>query len=157
MMVLVLSPIVYLAAFPPFFLLSPDYRSKATAALLFAYPGALTRHLLGSVLNSKIPSFPLGTFGSNTMGTIVSALAYVFQNLPQDHCNGTKDAMLQGLVDGYAGCLSTVSTFIAEMHLLNRRHAWTYVLTSWIIAQVFLILIIGSTYWARGLDISKTC
>ncbi|PVF96339.1 hypothetical protein CPB86DRAFT_762360 [Serendipita vermifera] len=155
--ILLFSIIVYIAVFPCFFLLSPNYRSMATAALLFAYPGALTRHLLGSSLNTKIQSFPLGTFSSNTIGTIVTALAYIFLNLPKDPCNNTKMALLQGLIDGYAGCLSTVSTLIAEIHLMNRRHAWTYVITSWVIAQLFLILIIGSTDWTKGLDVSKTC
>ncbi|KAG8803341.1 hypothetical protein FRC16_006086 [Serendipita sp. 398] len=151
LLIAVVSLLAYIACFPLFFLLSPSYRSMATAALLFSWPGSLTRHLFGSFLNARVPHFPLGTFLSNMLGTCVTSVAYVLQNLDAIHCNITAMALLQGLSDGYAGCLSTVSTYAVEVNLMSRRHGWRYVLASWITAQLILVLIVGSPKWSGHL------
>ena len=128
-----------------------------TAALLFAFPGALTRHLLGAALNSRVPSFPLGTFTSNMLGTITSALAYLLQNLGPIECNITSTGLLQGLADGYAGCLSTVSTYVAEINLMSNHHAWIYACASWVCAQVLLVVLLGSAQWSGVLSVGASC
>ena len=155
--ILTVSILTYAACLPAFFLLSPDYRGVATAALLFSFPGVLTRHLLGTLLNSKIPSFPIGTFASNTIATAISAISYVFQHVNPISCNLTTLAMLQGLVDGYTGCLSTVSTYAAEIHFMSRRHSWRYALVSWAAAQAVLVLVIGTATWRGAVQTSAEC
>ncbi|CAG7848520.1 SubName: Full=Uncharacterized protein {ECO:0000313/EMBL:CCA66575.1} [Serendipita indica DSM 11827] len=147
----------YIAVFPLFFVLPLSFREEVTAALLFAFPGALTRHLLGTWLNAKKSNFPLGTFASNTAGTVISAIVYVLQHTHPVECNSSATAILQGLTDGYAGCLSTVSTFVAEAYLMNRKDSWTYVLWSWISAQILLVLVLGIPYWTMNLDRPFSC
>ena len=155
--ILILCALTYAATFPVFFLLSPDYRRLVTAALLFSFPGVVTRHILGSLLNSQIPSFPIGTFASNILATTISAVSYVIQHLNPTACNSTTFVMLQGLVDGYTGCLSTVSTYAAEIHVMSRRHAWRYTLVSCIAAQAVLVLVIGTTTWKGVVQVSSGC
>lgn len=155
--ILMFSILAYAACFPAFFLLSPDYRGAVTAALLFSFPGVVTRHLLGTVLNHRMPSFPIGTFASNILGTAISAMSYVLQHIEPVVCHSAGVAILQGIVDGYTGCLSTVSTYAAEINVMNRRHAWRYTLVSWLTAQVILVLVIGSAKWSGAFQTSTDC
>ena len=155
--ILTLSLLTYAASFAAFFLLSPDYRGVVTASLLFSFPGVVTRHILGSLLNSRIPSFPIGTFSSNILATVISAISFVLQNVGPIKCHSTPVAMLQGVVDGYTGCLSTVSTFAAEIHVMSRRHAWRYAIVSCLTAQVVLVLVIGSAKWSGAFQTVTDC
>jgi fluoride ion exporter CrcB/FEX len=155
--ILTVSILIYAATFPVFFLLSSEYRGMVTAALLFSFPGVITRHILGTLFNSKIPSFPIGTFASNILATVITAVSYVLQHVDPAACDPTAFTMLQGLVDGYTACLSTVSTYAAEIHVMNRRHAWRYSLVSCVAAQVVLILVIGIAKWKVGLQASTGC
>lgn len=157
MAILTLSVLTYAATFLAFFLLSPEYRGTVTAALLFSFPGVITRHILGSLLNSRKPSFPIGTFTSNILGTLISAISYVIQHVEPMACRSTTVAMLQGVVDGYTGCLSTVSTYAAEINVMSRRHGWRYALVSWFTAQAVLVVVIGSARWSGSLQILKEC
>src|SRR4051794_29766065 len=64
-----LSIFAYAAAFVAYFRLSPMFRHQATAALLFSYPGTLTRYFLSIRLNPVHHTIPLGTFVANISGT----------------------------------------------------------------------------------------
>ncbi|KAG6837423.1 hypothetical protein H0H93_009517 [Arthromyces matolae] len=64
-----ISILFYGAVFPTYFLMDPYYRHQVTAALLFAFPGALTRYLLSVYLNTILKAIPLGTFLANSIGT----------------------------------------------------------------------------------------
>jgi CrcB protein len=125
----VLSILMYAATLPAYFKLSPSYRHQATAALLFAFPGALTRYLLSIQLNPRNKTIPLGTFTANAVGTALLGTFHVLQSTSsppsQNAC-----AILQGLADGYCGCLTTISTFAVEVVTLKSRRAWFYVLIS---------------------------
>lgn len=146
----------YSAAIFAFFFLPKQYRHQATAALMFSFPGTLTRYLLSVYLNQRLKIFPLGTFSANLLGTALLAAFRVIQSTPsppsQDTCN-----ILQGLLDGYCGCLTTVSTFAAELWDLKFRKACRYAILSWAFGQAVMVLIVGSSLWSGKIEKEVTC
>ncbi|KAI9001060.1 CrcB-like protein-domain-containing protein [Trametes punicea] len=150
---------VYAAAFPIYFRLSPTYRHEVTAALLFSFPGTLSRYLLSVQLNPRLKLFPLGTFAANTFGTALLGTFQVLQSLqsPAGPLGAHSCAILRGLADGYCGCLTTVSTFAAEVDALDNRRAWLYVTISWLMSQVLLAVILGPSIGAGHVARNVTC
>jgi CrcB protein len=147
-----LSILTYAASFLTYFLLPAIYRHQVTAALLFSYPGTLTRYMLSIKLNSRLTGFPLGTFVANVFGTAVLGALHVVQNNPHA-ISPTACSLIQGLADGYCGCLTTVSTFAGEVLAFKDRQAWRYVLASWTASQIVLVIILQPSFHA---GIAKT-
>lgn len=58
--------------------------------------------------------------------------------------------VLEGIIEGFCGCTTTVSTWVAEVTSLRRRHAYVYGLASMAIALGLLVLIMGSLGWTSG-------
>ncbi|RDL39516.1 uncharacterized protein BP5553_03856 [Venustampulla echinocandica] len=135
---------VLLAIFPP----HDIWRGEAVFALVFAPLGCLGRFYASTYLNGKISSFPLGTFLVNTLGTIILGMAYDLQRVPLGAVVGCQ--VLQGIEDGFCGCLTTVSTWVAELSSLRRANAYRYGGASIIVALCFLIVIMGSMQWTVG-------
>ncbi|RDB22475.1 Fluoride export protein 1 [Hypsizygus marmoreus] len=152
----IISILTYAATLPTYFLMSPGFRHQATAALLFAFPGALTRYLLSVRLNTVLKAFPLGTFVVNSIGTALlggfTVLQFKIHPVSPDAC-----ALIQGLIDGYCGCLTTVSTFAVEVHGLKLKKGARYALLSWTVGQVLLLLIFGSSIWSGHAREQATC
>ncbi|KAK7691059.1 hypothetical protein QCA50_006162 [Cerrena zonata] len=152
-----LGVLVYAAAYPAYFRLPAAFRHQATAALLFSFPGTLTRYLLSLYLNPKLSLFPLGTFTANMFGTALLALFHVLQGIDSDPVSPNACAILQGLADGYCGCLTTVSTFAVEILTLEEWKSWLYTVMSWVVAQLLLLVILGPSYWAGGVSERLAC
>ncbi|KAF8974502.1 CrcB-like protein-domain-containing protein [Flammula alnicola] len=148
--------LTYGATFLTYFLLPASFRHQATAALLFSFPGALTRYLLSIALNRRFKALPAGTLMANALGTALLAAFHVLQrtNAPvsQNACS-----LLQGLIDGYCGCLTTVSTFAAEVRDFGKHKAIRYVLVSWLLGQAMVLLIFGSSIWTGRAKEQQTC
>eukprot|EP00730_Choanoeca_flexa_P018209 TRINITY_DN8846_c0_g1_i3.p1 TRINITY_DN8846_c0_g1~~TRINITY_DN8846_c0_g1_i3.p1 ORF type:complete len:303 (+),score=22.14 TRINITY_DN8846_c0_g1_i3:85-993(+) len=108
------------------------------ATCLFAPLGVLLRALLGLRYNSH--HRPLGTLLANSLGCLFLAVVLVIQRR-HDH------ATLQGAAVGFAGSLTTVSSWIKEVHSLSPRPAVYYAILSIGIAQVFFISINGVDAW----------
>ena len=102
-----LAVLTYAAAFPAYFRLPVRIRADAAAALLFAFPGALSRYLLSISLNKRLALFPLGTFAANTMGTAVIGAMEALQSVRGAPFSPASCALLKGVADGYCGCLTT--------------------------------------------------
>lgn len=151
-----LSCLVYAATIPAYFLLSQDFRHQATAAMLFSFPGTLTRYLLAMTLTPRLKLFPLGTFVANVCGTGLLGVFHVLQRRGTLPSHNTC-AILQGLMDGFCGCLTTVSTFAVEVGALERNRAWLYVALSWASSQLLLLIIIGPAWLRGGVSESKVC
>ncbi|KAH8099974.1 CrcB-like protein-domain-containing protein [Cristinia sonorae] len=151
-----LAVLTYAAAYPAYFRLPASFRHQATAALLFCVPGTLTRYLLSIKLNPTLKLFPLGTFTANMFGTALLGTFHVLQSthVPPS-ANGC--AVLQGLGDGYCGCLTTVSTFAAEVVGLEDWRAWVYVVVSWVGGQSLLLAVVGGATWAGRVGKQATC
>jgi len=135
---------------------SEAWRGEVLFALVFAPLGCLLRWYLSSHLNGRIPSFPLGTFIANISGVAILAMCYDIQH---SKAGATATSaiggqvgcqVLQGVEDGFCGCLTTVSTWMLELKTLRRRHAYFYGGASVLVALVTVVLLMGSVYWSVG-------
>ncbi|KAL9124477.1 MAG: hypothetical protein Q9217_006193 [Psora testacea] len=124
------------------------WRSQALFALAFAPPGCLLRFYAALHLNGRISSFPLGTFAVNIFGSAMEAMFIDLQHAPMGGMVGCQ--VLQGMSDGFCGCLTTVSTWVAELNGLRRRHAYTYGGTTIALGLSSFIVITGSLMWTQG-------
>ncbi|PCH41090.1 hypothetical protein WOLCODRAFT_137184 [Wolfiporia cocos MD-104 SS10] len=152
----IFSIIFYAATYPAYFRLPEAYREKATSALLYSFPGTLTRYVLSIQLNNRFSLFPVGTFSANMLGTALIGMFMVLQSTrgppSPNACN-----VLSGLANGYCGCLTTVSTFAAEVAALENKKSWFYAILSIVVAQLLLLVILGPSYWAGNVSEQTTC
>jgi fluoride ion exporter CrcB/FEX len=90
------------------------------------------------------------------LGTALLGTFHVLQStstpVSKNACN-----ILQGLSDGYCGCLTTVSTFAAEVGALPQRKAWFYAVISWSVGQLLLLVILGPSFWGGHVREQPTC
>ena len=153
---------IFLAIWPPD-RHSPNgekWRGRAIFAVVFSPLGCLFRFYISLFLNARIPTFPLGTFTANVFGTMILGMCYDLQ-----HVRGigggsaasssksllTSCQVLQGIMDGFCGTLTTVSTWVAELNGLSRRQwAYFYGIASIGISLGFLVIIMGSLRWTLG-------
>jgi len=124
------------------------WRGRAIFALIFAPLGCLGRFYAAIYLNSKIPSFPLGTFVVNIFGTAIIGMTYDLQHVPMGGVVGCQ--VLQGIEDGFCGCLTTISTWVSELRSLRRWNAYRYGVATVVVAFCFLVVIMGSLQWTKG-------
>lgn len=134
-----------------------DWRGRATIALVFAPPGVLLRFYASRYLNARIAAFPLGTFAVNIFGTCIEGMCYDLQHSRSivgrlASTNSNACAVLDGIMQGFCGCTTTVSTWVVELNSLRRRHAWFYGLSSVGVALGFQVAIMGSVAWTSGFD-----
>ncbi|KAI9785371.1 MAG: hypothetical protein M1839_000390 [Geoglossum umbratile] len=148
---------VILAVFPPdrrggpqnpLGALPEHWRRDVLFALPFAPLGTLVRFYTSLLLNPLLPSFPLGTFAVNISGSLVLAMAWDLQHTASYRPTLTACQLLQGLQDGFCGCLTTVSTWAVELRALRRRHAYVYGAASVAAALGALVGVMGGVRWA---------
>lgn len=136
-------------------------------AITFAPPGTWLRWYL-SPLNSssrskKWPYWPLGTFIANVLAiTILSGLFVAEHYGPRGTTLGAHTTIqcqvLNGLNDGFCGCLSTISTFAVELRNLRpRRRAVGYAFGSYAVAMAICVVVIGSPWWRSGGGMDGSC
>ncbi|OAL46345.1 hypothetical protein IQ07DRAFT_590510 [Pyrenochaeta sp. DS3sAY3a] len=131
------------------------WRGQALFACVFAPIGCLLRYYVSLHVNRISPSFPLGTFAVNIFGTAVLGMAYDLQHVPLRGTGAVGGSIigcqvLQGIMDGFCGALTTVSTWILELDTLKRRHAYVYGGFSVLAGLCLLIIIMGSVKWTVG-------
>ena len=144
---------VFMAIWPPDrFGANETWRGDAIFAIVFAPLGCLLRFYLSLYLNTRIPSFPLGTFTANMFGTAILGMCYDLQHV--SWIGGTSVVscqVLQGVMDGFCGSTTTISTWVAELNGLGkRRFAYIYGIFSVGIALALLVVIMGSFRWTIG-------
>ncbi|KAL2682653.1 hypothetical protein Neosp_007106 [[Neocosmospora] mangrovei] len=137
---------VLLAIFPP----HEAWRGQALFSLVFAPLGCLVRFYLSLHLNGKMTTFPVGTFTANVVGTVLLGMAYDLAHVPLGGVVGCQ--VLQGIEDGFCGCLTTISTWVTELGSLRRRSSWIYGTTSVVVSLVLMIAIMGGLRWSDGYD-----
>ncbi|CVL09726.1 related to chromosome condensation protein (CrcB) [Fusarium proliferatum] len=135
---------VLLAIFPP----HNAWRGQALFALIFGPLGCLLRFYLSLYLNGKVKTFPLGTFTANVFGTVILGMSWDLAHVPVGGVIGCQ--VLEGMEDGFCGCLTTISTWVAELSTLRRRSAWIYGTASVVTALVLMIAIMGGLRWSDG-------
>lgn len=124
------------------------WRGRVTFALVFAPLGVLMRFYLALYLNSKISAFPVGTFAANIFASVVVATVWDLSHAAVGGVIGCQ--VLQGIDAGFCGCLSTVSTWVAELTSLERKHSYFYGSISVLTALGVVVIIAGSVTWTIG-------
>ena len=137
---------VLMAIFPP----NDFWRGTIVFAIVFAPVGCLLRFYFALYFNSRIPSFPLGTFVANILGTIILGVAWDIAHIPAGGVITCQ--IMQGLEDGLCGCLTTVSTWVSELSSLRRRNAYVYGTVSVVTAFAFTVVVMGPLRWTDGFD-----
>ncbi|KAG5960552.1 hypothetical protein E4U58_004634 [Claviceps cyperi] len=135
---------IVMAVLPP----HDAWRGQVLFALVFAPLGCLARYGLALWLNGKTAALPLGTLAANITGTAVLGMAWDLAHVRSGGLLGCQ--VLQGVEDGFCGCLTTVSTWAAELNSLGRRSAYMYGLTSVLVSFAFMVLIMGGLRWTDG-------
>ena len=153
----VLGILIYAATFPAYAKLPPSYRSQAVASLLFSFPGTLSRYLLALSMNMVMKKIPLGTMTANLLGTGLLGVFHVLQN-KHPHVSPHACSTLQGLIDGFCGTLTTVSTFAVELNAMEgSRYAWIYAGISVAISQLLLVIIILPAHTLSNVPFIRAC
>ena len=132
-------------------------------SMLIAPTGALLRWNLSGLNGGKcalLPEswrwLPVGTFTANIIGSLVSitaiALEYRLQNnasISFDATNFWSIGTIRAMKVGFAGCLTTVSSFVAEVNGFmqsRNNHAYPYILaslcTSCLLSSIFYGMIV---------------
>jgi len=131
------------------------WRGTVLFPIVFAPTGCLLRYYVSIKLNSLVPSFPLGTFAANMFGTAIEGMCYDIQHVGVG-VNGAVGGgivgcqVLQGVQDGFCGCLTTVSTWVGEINGLRRRSAYVYAVASIVGGFCLMVVIMGSVKWSVG-------
>ncbi|KAK6428019.1 hypothetical protein LTR95_015844 [Oleoguttula sp. CCFEE 5521] len=155
---------VLLAIFPPDRPSGPSsrgdwsnetWRGTVLFAIVFAPLGCLLRHYTSVRINPLVPSFPLGTFAVNMFGTAIEGMLYDFQQVGIGSFGLVGGGLvgcqvLQGMQDGFCGCLTTVSTLVAEISGMRKKHGYVCALSSIVGALCLVIVIMGSVRWTVG-------
>ncbi|KAI4243546.1 MAG: hypothetical protein L6R40_003369 [Gallowayella cf. fulva] len=129
------------------------WRGTAIFAIVFAPLGCLSRFYLSLALNAKIASFPMGTFTINMLGTAAEGLFWDLQHSSHAVGGGLVGCqVLQGMMDGFCGAATTVSTWVGELKALRRGHAWVYGGVSVVVGVGIMGGVMGGVLWGRGWD-----
>lgn len=139
---------ILLAIWPP----HNNWRGEVVFALVFAPVGCLLRFYLSLKLNGKIATFPVGTFTANVFGTVILGMCYDLQHAGAGIAGVVGCQVLQGVQDGFCGCLTTVSTWVGELKSLRRRHAYHYGVVSVAVSFCCFVVIVGGLHWTVGLQ-----
>ncbi|SMQ47854.1 unnamed protein product [Zymoseptoria tritici ST99CH_1A5] len=145
---------VLLSIFPP----HNKWRGEVLFALVFAPLGCLLRHYTSLLMNPLVPTFPLGTFTVNIFGTAVEAMCYSLQHVGLAGSGLVGGGVigcqvLQGVQDGFCGCLTTVSTWVGELvGMKRRRSGYVYGTVSVGVALGLVVVIMGSVRWSVGFE-----
>lgn len=121
------------------------WRGAVTFALVFAPAGCLMRFWLSVRLNGLVARFPVGTFTVNVLGTLVLGVAWDVAHVASGSVVSCQ--VLQGVQDGFCGCLTTVSTWVGELAALRRRHAYVYGGVSVGVGLGVLVGVMGGLRW----------
>jgi fluoride ion exporter CrcB/FEX len=92
-------------------------------------------------LRWNLPHFPLGTFLVNCIGVLLVCLLKISENLFMDNSLGC--AWMLALEFGLIGCISTVSSFVAEVDRLEIRYAYRYFIASILSGLALAFLVLG--------------
>ncbi|CAH7667945.1 hypothetical protein BY996DRAFT_4575995 [Phakopsora pachyrhizi] len=151
-----LGPATWLGSIILFVFGPSSWRGDLTYSMIISPTGTLARFYLGKInlLNiSTRHGFPFGTFLANSLATgflaALTFLQYTSHSRKQPElCGG-----LQGLKDGFCGCLSTISTFFFELFKARlTSNSVRYFLASWIVGQTLCVLFLGTYLWTHELD-----
>ncbi|KAF5548691.1 Camphor resistance [Fusarium mexicanum] len=129
-----------------------NWRGQILFSLAFAPAGCILRFYLSIHLNNRVPAFPLGTFTANMIGTLLLSSIWDIQRSSVGGGRLSCQAQ-QGIIDGFCGCLTTVSTWINELCALRRVNAYIYALATLVGGLVIVVVVMGVMKWVAGWNI----
>ncbi|ORZ12842.1 CrcB-like protein-domain-containing protein [Absidia repens] len=129
--------------------LAPADQRELALTCVFAPVGALLRWYL-SFFNGIRSDIFVGTFAANMLGTLVLAVISLLRSGVT--MSSVSCSVLGALADGFCGCLTTISTFVVELSVLPLRQSYIYALTSVVLGQCFMFIIVGPFIWTRGFN-----
>lgn len=148
-LVFVLAPLA-LAVWIACILLTIFLRGKwrfHAAAMSFAPIGATLRAWL-TRFNPPGDAFKMGTFAANITGVVLDLAIAAALVIRTEVRGPTEELLLGAVIAGKAGALSTVSTFMKEIHEMESKAAkWRYVTTTFAVSQALGLAIYGIAYW----------
>ncbi|KAG0145763.1 hypothetical protein CROQUDRAFT_93493 [Cronartium quercuum f. sp. fusiforme G11] len=125
--ILLIGPMAWIASVFVFLYAPRHWRGPVTYSLMISPIGTLTRYHLSKLNSTKLSTehgFPIGTFLANLIATALLAIFTLLQFLSVASDRPELCGALQGLRDGFCGCLSTISTFMVELRKIRpTRHA----------------------------------
>lgn len=116
---------------------------KEWASAAMAPVGALIRWYLSRL--NRDGGFPVGTFSANILATLFDA-AIGAASL-RHGVSRNVEIVLSALITGFAGSLSTVSTWVNEAAGMQRWKRYTYLFLTVSVAQLLGIMVYGIVYW----------
>jgi fluoride ion exporter CrcB/FEX len=129
------------------------WRGEVLFALVFAPLGCLVRFAVSLRLNGRVAAFPVGTFVVNVVGTAVLAGSWDLAHSGTVGGAGVPGCqVLAGVQDGFCGCLTTVSTWVGELAVLRRRHAYVYGGASVLGGLAVVVAVMGGLRWSEGYE-----
>jgi CrcB protein len=109
-------------------------------SVIFAPFGSLTRFVLSLAFNFN-PNFPYGTLLANVFGSYIY-LGMVAINAYDHSLSFLAMQIVTSMIQGYCGCLTTVSTFILELDSMKkRRYMYTYFIATVLPIQIVYIIL----------------
>ncbi|GAA5977709.1 hypothetical protein JCM10908_005066 [Rhodotorula pacifica] len=122
-----------------------DWRTNFSFAIVVGPFGAIARYHISRLLNPISSTLPYGTLFCNTLSTGIVAVMSLLAYHPR---SALGCAALKGVIDGFCGSLSTISTMVVELRGLSTWHSYRYILVSYAAAQCMLVVILGSWVWS---------
>ena len=119
-----------------------------TFSLIFAPFGAWLRFLLSRYLNTLTIGFYWGTFVANVLGSVIEGI--LFGILITFSLDSLQCESIWAVKYGFCGGLTTISTFVNELHTLPEMiSAYKHGISSVLVTQALLIVIVGSVVWTK--------
>lgn len=132
------------------------YKQRYAFSILMGLFGAWCRFFLSRYNGKPVSWFPLGTFLANFTGSLLVAVCDLLSlglKNGQPLVNGDVNKMiLLGFSNGWAGSLSTISSFINELY--NLRHPGYQQIYFWVsfsLCFTTVLLVNGCYGWTEGL------
>lgn len=121
-------------------LLSTGQYTYIIYSVIFAPFGSLTRYLLSIIFNFNT-NFPLGTLFANVIGSYIY-FGMVAINQYVHNLSLLEKQVITSVIQGYCGCLTTVSTFILEVDTIKKhRYIYGYFIITLLPIQIVYIIL----------------
>lgn len=116
--------------------------------LVFGMVGASVRYRLSLVNQHPSHSeFPIGTFAANILGTWILAFVLSMSKFVSPAHSWPSQSLYYGIIQGFCGCLTTVSTWVNELNSLPTWSSYKYAVVTQLVAQLGIIIFYNVPAW----------